>query len=112
MKKPKHKTSTEVFENTLSINNSSYALRLYVAGTTPQSVKAIMSIKKICEEYLKDRYVLEIVDIYQQPNLAEGEQIVAVPTLVKRHPFPLKKLIGDMSDTERVLIGLDLKSKK
>ena len=91
---------------------SSYILRLYVTGATPQSLKAITNLKRICEEYLKNRYTLEIIDIYQQPHLAEGDQIVAAPTLIKKLPFPLKKLIGDMSNTQRVLLGLDLKPKK
>jgi circadian clock protein KaiB len=89
-----------------------YVLRLYVTGATPQSIKAVTNLKKICEEYLKDSYTLEVIDIYQQPNLAEGDQIIAAPTLIKKLPSPLKKLIGDMSNTERVLVGLDLKQKK
>jgi circadian clock protein KaiB len=88
-----------------------YVLRLYVTGATPQSLKAITNLKSICEQHLKDRYVLEIIDIYQQPKLAEGDQIIAAPTLIKRLPSPLKKLIGDMSDTEKVLVGLDLRSR-
>ena len=89
-----------------------YILRLYVTGATPQSLKAITNLKKICEEHLKNRYTLEIIDIYQQPHLAEGDQIIAAPTLIKFLPIPLKKLIGDMSNKERVLLGLDLKSKE
>jgi circadian clock protein KaiB len=103
---------TEGFEDAIKTNNNSnYILRLYVTGATPQSIRAITNIKKICEEHLKNRYTLEIIDIYQQPHLAEGDQIVAAPTLIKKLPYPLKKLIGDMSNTERVLLGLDLKSK-
>jgi circadian clock protein KaiB len=86
-----------------------YVLRLYVAGTTPNSVRAIENIKRICEEYLKGRYDLEVVDIYQQPMLAKGDQIIAVPTLIKKLPLPLRKYIGDMSTTERILVGLDLR---
>lgn len=86
----------------------SYILRLYVAGQTPNSVHAIANIKKICEENLQGRYVLEVIDLYQQPQLAQGEQIVAVPTLIKKLPPPLRRVIGDMSNTERVLVGLDL----
>lgn len=112
MKKSK-KNATTTFEDAIQgSTDGDYVLRLYVAGTTPQSVRAITSIKKICEEFLKGRYSLEIVDIYQQPKLAEGEQIIAAPTLIKKLPFPLKKLIGDMSDKERVLVGLDLKKTK
>jgi len=84
-------------------------LRLYVAGTTPQSTRAILNIQEICEEHLKGRYQLEVVDIYQRPQLAKDEQIIAVPTLVKRLPVPLRRLIGSFSDSERVLIGLDLR---
>jgi len=89
-----------------------YVLRLYVAGQTPKSVDAITNIKKICEESLKGRYVLDVIDLYQQPNLAQGEQIIAVPTLIKKLPPPLRRIIGDMSNTELVLVGLDLQKKK
>jgi circadian clock protein KaiB len=89
-----------------------YLLRLYISGATPRSKQAIASIKAICEEHLKGRYELEVIDIYQQPTLAKGEQIVALPTLIKRLPPPLRKLVGDMSNEERVLIGLDLRKKK
>jgi circadian clock protein KaiB len=88
-----------------------YVLRLYVAGQTPQSVRAITNLKKICEENLKGRYVLDVIDLYQQPQLAQGEQIIAVPTLIKKLPPPLRRIIGDMSNTERLLVGLDLRKK-
>jgi len=88
-----------------------YILRLYVAGQTPKSVDAITNIKKICEENLKGRYTLDVIDLYQQPKLAQGEQIIAVPTLIKKLPLPLRRIIGDMSNTERVLVGLDLRKK-
>jgi circadian clock protein KaiB len=88
---------------------SQYILRLYVTGKTPNSLRAIASLKEICEEYLQGRYQLQVIDIYQQPALAEGDQIVATPTLIKKLPAPLRRLIGDMSDRERVLIGLDLR---
>jgi circadian clock protein KaiB len=88
-----------------------YFLRLYVAGQTPKSVDAISNIKRICEENLKGLYTLEVIDLYQQPQLARGEQIIAVPTLIKKLPLPLRRIIGDMSNTERVLIGLDLQMK-
>jgi circadian clock protein KaiB len=111
-KKAAHDSHDE-FENIIQKNkNPKYILRLYVTGATPQSIKAITNLKKICEEYLKNRYTLEIIDIYQQPQLAEGDQIVAAPTLIKKLPSPLKKLIGDMSNIEKVLVGLDLKPKK
>jgi circadian clock protein KaiB len=88
-----------------------YVLRLYVAGTTSKSIRAVANIKEICENSLKNRYDLEVIDIYQQPVLAKGEQIIAAPTLVKQLPVPLRKFIGDMSDTERILVGLDLRPK-
>lgn len=88
-----------------------FLLRLYVTGLTPKSVRAIANIKKICEEHLKGRYVLEVIDLYQQPQLAQGEQIIAAPTLIKALPQPLRRIIGDLSDTERVLVGLDLRRK-
>lgn len=88
-----------------------YLLRLYVAGTTPRSARAIANIRKICEEKLQGRYDLEVVDIYQRPDVADGEQIIAVPTLVKRLPLPLRKVIGDLSDKNQVIVGLGLKPK-
>jgi circadian clock protein KaiB len=93
-------------------DNNKWVLRLYVTGSTPQSVRAITNIKKICEEHLKGRYDLEVIDLYQKPNLAHGEQIIAVPTLLKKLPLPLRRIIGDMSNLERVLIGLDLREVK
>jgi circadian clock protein KaiB len=86
-----------------------YVLRLYITGVTPQSMRAIANIKKICEEHLPGRYDLEVIDLYQQPQLAAGEQIIAAPTLIKKLPLPLRRIIGDMSKTERVLVGLDLR---
>jgi circadian clock protein KaiB len=90
---------------------TSYVLRLYIAGTTPRSSRAVMNIKEICERSLKNHYDLEVIDIYQQPKLTKGQQIIAAPTLVKELPLPLRKFIGDMSNTEKILIGLDLKPK-
>lgn len=89
-----------------------YVLVLYVAGTTPRSTRAVRTIKQICEEHLAGRYDLDVVDIFQQPTLAEGDQIIAVPTLIKRLPPPLRRFIGDLSSRERLLMGLDLKVKK
>jgi len=83
-------------------------LRLYVAGTTPRSTRAIVDARRLCAENLARRYRLEVIDIYQRPKLARDEQIIAVPTLVRRLPPPLRKLVGDLSDTSRVLVGLDL----
>lgn len=88
-----------------------YVLRLYVAGMTPNSVLAIENIRRICEEHLKGRYELEVVDVYQQPVLARGEQIVAAPTLIKELPLPLRKFIGTMANEERILVGLDLRPR-
>lgn len=88
-----------------------YVLRLYVAGVTPRSVQAIETIKRLCEENLCGRYQLEVIDIHQQPALAKGDQIIAVPTLIRKLPLPLRTLIGDMSNEERVLIGLDLRPR-
>jgi circadian clock protein KaiB len=88
-----------------------YVLRLYVAGMSPKSVQAIDNIKRICEEHLPGKYQLEVIDIYRFPIFAKDGQIVAAPTLIKELPLPLRKLIGSMSDTERVLVGMDLKSK-
>lgn len=88
-----------------------YLLRLYVTGSTASSMRAIQNLKRICEEHLPNEYDLEVIDIYQRPELAKGEHIIAAPTLVKMLPHPLKRLIGDMSDEDRVLIGLDLRPK-
>jgi circadian clock protein KaiB len=90
---------------------ATYVLRLYVASLTPRSIAAIRSVKYVCERHLQGRYELEIIDIYQHPTLAKGEQIVAAPTLIKKLPLPLRRLIGDMADEERVLVGLDLRTK-
>jgi circadian clock protein KaiB len=85
-------------------------LRLYVAGTTPQSTRAILDARELCRQHLSDRYKLEVIDIYQRPTLARDEQIIAVPTLVRHLPPPLRKLVGDLSNSTRVLVGLDLLS--
>ena len=89
-----------------------YQLRLYVAGQTPKSVSAFRNLKQICEEHLFGRYEIEIIDLRQDPQLAHGDQILAVPTLVRRLPEPIKKIIGDLSNTERVLVGLDLRVRE
>jgi circadian clock protein KaiB len=85
-----------------------YILRLYVAGQTPNSMTAFDNLKKICEEYLEGRYQIQVVDLLKNPQLASSDQILSVPTLVRRLPLPIRKIIGDLSNTERVLIGLDL----
>ena len=89
-------------------NNERYVLMLYVAGLTPRSSQAIQSIKKTCDEYLAGRYEIEIININEHPALARSEQIIAAPTLIKKLPLPLRRLIGDMTDREKVLAGLDL----
>jgi circadian clock protein KaiB len=88
-----------------------YVLRLYVAGLTARSMAAISAVKKTCEEHLQGRYELEVVNIFDEPTLAKGEQILAAPTLIKKLPLPLRRLIGDMADTQKLLVGLDLKEK-
>ena len=109
----KTRDSTEAFEQALAgAHEERYVLRLYVTGITPKSRRAIASVKKICEEHLKGRYELEVIDLYQQPQLAKGEQILAAPTLIKKLPLPLRRIIGDMSKVERVLVGLDLRRKE
>ena len=86
-----------------------WQLRLYVAGQTPKSLTAFSNLMKICENHLKSRYSIEVIDLVQQPQLSKGDQILAVPTLVRKLPQPVRKIIGDLSDTERVLVGLDLR---
>jgi circadian clock protein KaiB len=86
-----------------------YNLRLYVAGQTPKSLTAISNLKTICEEHLAGRYTIEVIDLLVSPQLAEGDQILALPTLVRRLPPPIKRVIGNLSDTERVLVGLDIR---
>jgi circadian clock protein KaiB len=85
-----------------------YTLRLYVTGMTPRSARAIENVRAICEKHLEGRYELQVIDIYQQPALASSEQIVAAPTLIKTLPLPLRRIIGDMSNEDRLLVGLDL----
>ncbi len=91
--------------------DQAYQLRLYVAGQTPKSVLAFRNLKQICEEHLQGRYEIEIIDLVENPQLAAGDQILAVPTVVRRLPEPIKKIIGDLSNTERVLVGLDLRER-
>jgi circadian clock protein KaiB len=86
-----------------------YELRLYVAGKTAKSVTALTNLKKYCEEHLKGQYVIEVIDLLQQPQLAEGDQIFAIPTLVRKVPEPIRKIIGDLSNEEKVLVGLNIR---
>jgi len=90
----------------------SWELRLYVAGQTPKSITAFSNLKKLCEEHLAGKYRIEVIDLLKNPQLAKGDQIFAIPTLVRKLPQPLKKIIGDLSNKERVLIGLDLRPLK
>ncbi|MDI6852252.1 MAG: circadian clock KaiB family protein [Deltaproteobacteria bacterium] len=109
MDEPKNK-DPEKFDKALKQrHNDHYLLRLYVSGLSPKSRRAIENLKEICEEYLKDRYDLEVIDIFQQPELARAEQIIAAPTLIKELPPPLRKFIGDLSETEKILVGLEIK---
>ncbi len=102
--------SSDDFEKAVNgSKNEKYVLKLYVSGNSPKSTRAISNIREICEQYLPGRYELEVVDIYQQPELARSEQIVAAPTLIKKLPIPLRRLIGDLTRTERIMVGLDLR---
>jgi circadian clock protein KaiB len=92
-------------------SNEMWNLRLYVAGQTPKSLAAIANLKMICEEYLQGKFTIEVIDLLVNPQLASGDQILAIPTLVRKLPQPLRKIIGDLSNTERVLVGLDLKTR-
>ena|ERR1700760_2396808 len=87
-----------------------YELKLYVSGAAPNSLRAIANVKKICEQYIPGQYMLEVIDIYQQPDLAKEQQLVALPLLLKRYPLPSRRLIGDMSDSEKVLRGLGIEN--
>ena len=113
MKEPKRRSDNPNMEKALEQHaGEPYVLRLYVAGMTPKSTRAVANIKKICEEYLPGRYFLEVIDIYKCPTLADGEQIIAAPTLLKKLPLPLRRFIGDMSNIEKIIVGLDLRQKK
>jgi circadian clock protein KaiB len=91
--------------------SDTYILRLYIAGKTPKSVAALANLKEICVEHLAGRYTLQVVDLLENPQLARGDQILAIPTLVRKLPLPMRRIIGDLSNTERVLVGLDLRNK-
>ena len=112
--KPPIQSSTEVFEQAMlkkELQDEHYILRLFVAGITPNSQRAIDNVQKICVSYLQGRYVLDIIDIYQQPSYAKQSQIIAAPTLIKELPLPLRKFIGDLSKTEQILAGLEIIKK-
>jgi len=93
-------------------SRKAWELRLYVAGQTPKSLAAFANLKKICEEHLAGQYHIEVIDLLKKPQLASGDQILAIPTLVRKLPEPIRKIIGDLSDTERVLVGLNLRKEK
>src|SRR5512140_1115366 len=98
-------------EEPVECNQEKWMLRLYVAGQTPKSIAAFVNLKKICDEQLNGECTVEVIDLLESPQLAAGDQIFAVPTLVRRLPAPVKKIIGDLSNTERVLVGLDIRGK-
>jgi len=101
LKKPASKKPSKMWE-----------LKLYVAGQTPKSILAFSNLKKICEEHLKDKYNIQVIDLLKAPQLAKGDKIFAIPTLVRKLPVPIRKILGDLSNTERLLVGLDLKMAK
>ena len=112
MKVKKAKNANAAFEQSLATPQKQvYVLQLYVTGMTPRSTQAIANAKKICETHLQGQYDLSVIDVYQQPQLAKDAQIVTVPTLVKKLPLPLRRIIGDLSDRDQVLLGLNLKPK-
>lgn len=102
----------EFYQTTAHKSRDKYMLSLYITGSTSLSVMAISNLKKICEEYLEGKYELEVIDLYKNPLLAKEEQIIAAPTLIKKLPLPFRRIIGDMSNEEKVLMGLDLKKLK
>jgi circadian clock protein KaiB len=109
----KPRPSTAAFETAIErAGEEHYELRLYIAGTTPSSGRSVENLRAICEEYLKGRYQLMVIDVFQQPVLAKDEQIIAVPTLIKRLPATIRRIVGDLSNEHRVLVGLDLKPKE
>jgi len=91
------------------LDSKQYNLRLYIAGQTPKSIAALANLRRICDEHMKGQYEVEVIDLMESPHLAQKDQIVAIPTLIRQLPEPLKRIIGDLSNTERVLIGLDLR---
>lgn len=108
MSTPEKAPNADVTQSADSAAAERYILKLYVTGLTNRSARAIENLQVICEKHLAGRYELQVIDVYQQPELTRSEQIVAIPTLIKKLPLPLRRLIGDMSDEERVLVGLDI----
>jgi circadian clock protein KaiB len=111
MAEKKNNTASNGNGNGNGNGDGSWHLRLYVAGHTAKSITAFSNLKKICEEHLKGQYSIEVVDLIRNPALAKGDQILAVPTLVRHLPHPMRKILGDLSNTERVLVGLDLRPR-
>ncbi|HUB27382.1 MAG TPA: circadian clock KaiB family protein [Tepidisphaeraceae bacterium] len=103
------KSPTTLREETAAERGDAYSLRLYVAGQTPKSLTAFANLKRLCEAYLRGRYTIEVIDLVENPQLARGDQILALPTLVRRLPSPLKRIIGILSDEDKFLVGMDLK---
>lgn len=106
---PQPRTLQEIADANQTAEGEVWELRLYVAGQTPRSIAAFANLKKICEEHLAGRYNIEVVDLVKHPQLAAGDQILAIPTLVRKLPQPLRKIVGDLRDTERALVGLQLR---
>ncbi len=112
-KKSNIENPADDFDQTISRRHEDkYILRLYITGTTSRSILAITNLKRICKEFLAGRYELEVIDLFQHPGLAKDEQIIAAPTLIKKLPLPFRRIIGDMSNMEKVLLGLDLREIK
>ena len=109
--KQRTRTTNGNASSTDSDDPGRWNLRLYVAGQTPRSLSAFKNLKDICEEYLKGKYQIEVIDLMENPTLARGDQILAIPTLVRKLPQPIRKIIGDLSNTERVLVGLDIQPR-
>ena len=108
----KTENTTATFERLAAESDGTYVLRLYISGMTARSTEAIENLKAVCEEHLKNRYELEVIDIYKHPELTETDQIIATPTLVKALPLPIRRLVGTLSDEERVLVGLNIVKKR
>jgi circadian clock protein KaiB len=106
------KTSKAIKKKTSKPKEERWELRLYIAGNTPKSMTALANLKKYCQLHLRDKYTLEVIDLLVQPQLAAGDQILAIPTLVRKVPAPIRKIIGDLSNEEKVLVGLNLKAIK
>ena len=107
-----HLASAAKRKRKVSNENDAWELRLYVAGQSPKSLAALTNLRRVCEEYLEGKYHIEVIDLLVDPKLAAGDQIVAVPTLVRKLPEPVRKIIGDLSNTDRVLVGLQLRSRE